>query len=205
MTLDVLLSYAYHRKTDIRALRSALGPDAWIMLDSGAFTAFTTGKPVVLRDYAAWLTEHDGAYNAAVTLDVLGDPITTATNTAWLHSHGYPVLTVATAGTPPAQVAKLAAAAPLFAVGGLVKTPRAILRAYVAACAAIAKRHGSGVHALGVGGPTLLRETGAWSGDSSAPTRSPTFGAVTIWTGRNKMPLGHFAYCVPNTLIKCAF
>ena len=65
--LRLLVSYAYI-------------PDGWepppgmdVLIDSGAFTAHTTGKQISLENYMTFLSDHAGAYRAAFALDVIGD------------------------------------------------------------------------------------------------------------------------------------
>lgn len=185
-SLDVLLSYAYHRSTDIASVRRAIGPDAILMLDSGAFTAHTRRRIVDIRSYAAWLTDLQGLYTRAATLDVIGDPVATRRNTDWLRDQGFDVDPVFTVGEDFGYLPDLAEQGHrLVCVGGIVGTSPTIQRPYLRAVVARAHPAGLGVHALGVGGPRLIRDTDTYSGDSSAPTQSPAFGAITVWTGEN--------------------
>lgn len=181
--LDLMLSYAYHRGTDLAAVRQAIGPDAYMMIDSGAFTAHSRGKAVDLDAYAEYLSTWHGAYDVAVTLDVIGDPEGTRRNTHRLWDAGLDVLPVLTVGDDYAALDRYAEQGQRYVcVGGVVGLRRSVLRPYLLAVAHHARGVGVGLHILGVGGPVLLRATGAYSGDSSTPGQSPAFGAITVPT-----------------------
>ena len=49
---------------------------ASLMLDSGAFSEMTTGKPVDLAEYIAFASEHQAAYDTIVNLDVISGEVT---------------------------------------------------------------------------------------------------------------------------------
>lgn len=49
---------------------------AGMMLDSGAFSEMTSGKPVDLEAYIGYALEHGAAYNSVVNLDVISGDVT---------------------------------------------------------------------------------------------------------------------------------
>lgn len=186
VVLDVMLSYAYHSKTDLYAMRCDLGDDAVMMVDSGAFTAHSKGKPIDMVAYSEFLSRWAGVYDHAITLDVIGDPKGTAVNTDRLWSLGHDVMPVFTVGEDFAQFDRWAKQGHTFVcAGGLVGMNRKALRPYLKAVAQRARASGVHVHALGVGGTRLLAEAGVYSGDSSAATQAPAFGSVCGWSGSN--------------------
>lgn len=189
LCLDVLLSYAYHRDTDLGAIRDALGPDAVLVVDSGAFTAYTKGRVIDLNDYARFCEQWADVIDYAVTLDVIGDHEGTRRNTDALHERGIGVVPVFTMGTPLNELDRLAKEGHrLVYVGGLVPLTRqrTILANYLRAVNAYAANLGLMVHALGVGGVATVQATGVYSGDSSSATQAPAFGAVCVWNGRSQ-------------------
>lgn len=188
LVLDTLWSFAYHRKTDIAAIREAAGPDALLVLDSGAFTAHTQGKPVRIADFMAWLDDWAGQYDHAVTLDVIGDPKATAKNTKVLTDAGYAVAPVFTVGESPRILPKLAAAGHhLVYAGGLVplRTRRQLVTEYLADLSKRAADHGIAVHGLGIGSTALITAAGLYSGDAATAVQSPTRGMIVCWDGGN--------------------
>ena len=186
MAVNILLSFAYHAGTDLAAVKAGLRGQGLLMIDSGAYTAHTTGKTIRLEDYAAYLRTWEGAWDAAVTLDVIGDHAATVRNTRRLHEMGLPVLPVYTFGTPMAELDALAAEFPYICVGGLVafSGQREKLRTYHAAVRRRAARQGCAVHALGMGSVNSLLAIRPYSSDSSAASSAPSFGGVLCWDGR---------------------
>lgn len=72
--LRMLFSYHYFRDADLGALLAnppALGLD--IFADSGAYSAWTTGHPITVPEYAAWLEKWGDRLTCAAALDVIGD------------------------------------------------------------------------------------------------------------------------------------
>lgn len=181
MAVDILMSYAFHKNADLGAVREALGPDQRLMIDSGAFTAFTSGKPIKLEEYAAYLKHWEGAWDYAMSLDVIGDPKGTAKNLAALEALGVPVLPVYTAKAGMAELRALARDHDYVAYGGLVGVPKALQIPATAKVVAEAAKFGTKVHALGQTGAPMFRATNVYSGDSSAASRAPLNFQVPIF------------------------
>ena len=187
MAVNLLLSFAYAADADLAQLRADLTCGE-IMLDSGAFTAHTTGKTIRLDDYAAYLQRWSGCWDHAVTLDVVGDPAATARNTRRLHERGLPVMPVFTRGQALIELDAMVRDHGYVCVGGLVgmqRSDRAGLRARVQILQRRAQDMGGGIHALGVGSTPNLRATRPYSADSSAISQVFRFGRVAYWDGRN--------------------
>lgn len=182
--LDVLLSYAFHSKTDLHTVRQAIGPDALLLVDSGAFTAHSTGKPISREAYAEYLGHYSGAWSAAVSLDVIGDVAATRRNTAWLHARGLAVMPVHTVGAPLAEFDAAVKETGYVAVGGMVGTARESQAAYLRMLIRRAREHGGSIHALGVARPALIRQTRPYSSDVSTVSRTLLHGGIALWNGR---------------------
>ena len=67
--VGLLASFFYYRTFDF----GTLPPDVTLIMDSGAFSAWTLGKQITPADYAAWLKKWAGRYWFAFNLDVIGD------------------------------------------------------------------------------------------------------------------------------------
>ena len=89
MAVNLLLSFAYHADTDLRTIRTRLRCGQ-LMIDSGAFTAYTSGRRIRVYDYARYLTRWAGVWDHAITLDRIGDPANTRRNTRMLHERAWP-------------------------------------------------------------------------------------------------------------------
>lgn len=73
----LLCSYWYFRNTTIREFFNQLGYTPEILLDSGAYSAFTKGKSVSLIDYMAYIKSNKNEITQYISLDVIGDPYIT--------------------------------------------------------------------------------------------------------------------------------
>jgi hypothetical protein len=80
--LRLLVSYHYHRSTDLADLVAGLGGDVDLFADSGAYSAATSGATIRLPDYAAWLHQWAPLFTVQAGLDIIGDHEATARNTA---------------------------------------------------------------------------------------------------------------------------
>jgi hypothetical protein len=183
--LDVLVSFAYNARADLGAIREAIGPDALLVVDSGAFTAWSLGREVTVDGYAEYLHRWAGAYSMAITLDVIGDPVATERNTQALHDQGLPVVPVFTVGAPMATLERLAQSHDLVAAGGLVRQPNSeMTKRYRRTVCARARAAGAAMHLLGVSAPDILRDALPYSCDSSTVVSAATYGAASMWDGR---------------------
>lgn len=184
MAVNMLVSYAFFAKEDLGAFRRAM-PCGRLLLDSGAFTAASTGKPIRLAEYADFLATWRGAYDHAITLDVIGDPVASARNTKHLHDRGLPVLPVFTRGGKPAEFDAMVRDVGYVCVGGGVGMPTALLVQRLRALQVRAEELGGGIHALGVGNLAGLRKIRPYSADASNVSSAFRFGTVIAYDGRN--------------------
>lgn len=73
----LLCSYWYFRNKTIREVLDQLEYTPEILLDSGAYSAFTKGKSVSLIDYMAYIKANEAEITKYISLDVIGDPYIT--------------------------------------------------------------------------------------------------------------------------------
>ncbi|MGF6951891.1 hypothetical protein QF028_004396 [Neobacillus sp. B4I6] len=69
----LLLSYYYFRNKPLKDYVERLGYTPEIMLDSGAYSAFTKGKGIALTDYMNYIEENKEYIHHYFSLDVIGD------------------------------------------------------------------------------------------------------------------------------------
>lgn len=184
MAVNMLLSYAFHADTNLAAVRQDL-VCGLLLVDSGAFTAFTKGRTVNLNGYASYLEKWAGCWDHAVTLDVIGDAAETAKNTRQLHERGIPVMPVFTKGATLAEFDAMVRDVGYVCVGGLVGAPTDIQRKRVRMLQRRAQDAGGGIHALGVGSLATLRAARPYSADASSVSGAFRFGTVVYFTGRD--------------------
>lgn len=131
--LNVLFSYAYLRQDRFLAdLLLALSPHLNILIDSGAFTNHRQGlkaiaagdaatfKPITLDAYQAFCRQIDGKVWGCITLDRLGDPVTTRDNLDRLLDAGLKPIPVFVHGDAYDDVPRLLAINGRICVGSAV-------------------------------------------------------------------------------------
>lgn len=69
----LLCSYWYFKNRSLQEFCSAIGYQPEIMLDSGAYSAFTQGRSVNLFDYMKYIEENADYISRYISLDVIGD------------------------------------------------------------------------------------------------------------------------------------
>lgn len=184
MTVNMLLSYAYHAKTDIAEVKGAARCGR-VMIDSGAFTAHSLGKHISLDEYAEFLETWEGYYDHAVTLDVVGDPAKSKVNTAKLHARGLPVMPVFTRGESIKEFDAMVKDVGYVCVGGGVGMSTKAVTKRAALLQRRAEDLGGGIHALGVGSTRMLRSIRPYSADSSNIANSLGYGMLYFFDGTN--------------------
>jgi hypothetical protein len=181
----MLLSFAFYGRDDIGKYRASM-PCGRLMIDSGAYTAASVGKPIDLREYAEFLTTWRGAIDHAVTLDVIGDPVATRRNTQWLHRRGHNVMPVFTRGDSLAEFDAMVRECGYVCVGGGVGMPKDVVIRRLSGLQRRAEELGGGIHALGVGNLNGLRKIRPYSADSSNVSGAFKFGYLLAYTRNNQ-------------------
>lgn len=179
----MLVSFAFFAQDDLQQYRANM-PCGRLMVDSGAYTAASTGKVISREEYADFLTTWAGVIDHAVTLDVIGDPVATARNTRWLHNRGHRVLPVFTRGGTVAEFDAMVRDCGYVCVGGGVGMSKATYQRRLGALQQRAQELGGGIHALGVGNLNSLRVIRPYSADTSNISSLYVYGAVMAYDGR---------------------
>lgn len=115
----ILVSYAYLKT--FAEQKERLAYRDWA-LDSGAFTAYQLGKPVVLEEYiedAKALVEEDDTLSEVFALDVIGDWKASAANVDRMWEAGIRAIPCFHAGSPEHELIRLSKTFPKIALGGI--------------------------------------------------------------------------------------
>ena len=187
--INILGSYWYFRRQNLTEIL-AQHPGIDFLADSGAFSAYNSGAEVKLADYAAWLLDHATVINAAATLDVIGDPTTTARNTDELthRTNGrITIVPVFHVGSPWTELERLCRNHRYVMLGGAVAVAgrgreTAMLRWCVHAHR-IARDHGTVLHGLGLTRPPYPEKLPWYSIDSSYWTSATRTGTISLFDG----------------------
>lgn len=186
MTFRFLVSFHYHKGTDLQALADAYGGPVEVFADSGAYSAATLGATIGLADYAAWLKDWQHLITTAATLDVIGDPDATQGNTQALEDTGLRVLPVFHTGSPWQRLHDLCKKYPYVALGGMVpysKYPEEVLR-WLVKCFRIGAEYGAVFHGFGQTRFTTIAALPFYSVDSSAWGSGSRYGSIALWDER---------------------
>lgn len=119
--LDALVSFHYYRREE--QMENVLGTKRLCLIgDSGAFSAFTQGQPIVFTEYLAWVRRWLPYLAWAAALDVIGDPAATLRNwRAMRDEHALATVPTLHVGTDPAWLGNYAReGCDFIALGGMV-------------------------------------------------------------------------------------
>ena len=180
----LLLSFAYYARQKEEFWRWIL-PNARILIDSGAFTAWKQGKTIEVKEYSEWLkwVLSMGPLEGAFTLDVVGDPLRTRSQWEFLQGEDLDTIPIFTPGEKWKAIDwYYAHGASIVAAGGLVGSQGRtghIVRFM---------RHAQGrkVHWLGFTDTGPLLHYRPYSCDSSSLFRGARYGIIDVYLGGGK-------------------
>jgi len=112
----VMFSYAAKPSTNVWNLVEEFGME--VLLDSGAFSAWSRGEIISIDDYANCLTKRQPA--KYFNLDVIGDPEATRENQKYLESRGFNPIPVFHLGEPMELLDELVQDYEIVGLGGSV-------------------------------------------------------------------------------------
>jgi hypothetical protein len=186
MSIRVLVSFHFHRDTDLDELVNTLGGDVDLFADSGAYSAFSAGAAISVQDYAQWLRTWAHLFTARSNLDVIGDPDASAAHHRTLTEAGLSVIPVFHLGEPFTVLEDMCEHHGYVALGGLVpylagdkhRTP---LLAWLVKAHMIARKRGAVLHGFGLTSAQLIKDLPFYSLDSSSYTFGRRFGLAYLW------------------------
>lgn len=195
MSVRVLVSYHYHRDTDLDGLVARLGGDVDLFADSGAYSAYASGAVIDLDAYSAWLNRWGHLFTVASNLDVIGDPLASARNHRQLNADGHEVFPVFHLGEPFRLLEGMCESYKFVALGGLVpylasgsgNSNRAQIMRWMVRAHLIAKKTGTVLHAFGCTGSLFLRDLPFYSADSSSYMFARKRCLIYLWDPRDRV------------------
>jgi len=175
-----LMSYAHRRVEPF--LSGCWGPHHRLIIDSGAFSAWSAGEVIRPEAYAEWALRFQRRWRGRLgalefmSLDVIGDQAASWRNHQALRLAGLDPIPIVTHGVELHHLDRAMDEHPRVALGGLVPLTRdaRALRGWLDACfARVLRRYKTTgkiarLHLLGVTQPWVMRRYPAFSVDSSS-------------------------------------
>lgn len=173
---NLLASFLYFRNMNLKEYFKKIGyvPKNF-MLDSGAFSAFTTGRNISLIDYMNYIDEYRMWIKYYISLDVIGDPEMTLDYYRIMKKKGYDPIPVFHYGAEEKYLAEYASQTDYIALGATVPI---LNKAKVAQWIRdIQIRYPSiRLHLLGCNSNEVIRMTGIESCDSATWILAASYG-----------------------------
>lgn len=184
--INILQSYYYllvDGKKEQRILETR-AKDINLLLDCGAYTAYTVGVKIKLNDYIRYLRDCPFPIERYFTLDVLGNPLQTSLNYKKMLNCNLQPLPIFTKGTSFNLIDELYDDSSLIALGALqgggsIKEQGYLKRAMRAV-------DGRKVHWLGYTNKKILYYYKPYSCDNSNITRGFRQGVIQFYLGHNQ-------------------
>lgn len=120
--IPILISYAYIKPSLVDLLERHYDKFD-IILDSGAFTAFNTGRTIELKDYMYFIEKSTLDFEFYFTLDVIGNPSLTNKNYIEMKMAGLDPVPVFTRGQSTEEYNTLYKDQGFIGIGGIAGTP----------------------------------------------------------------------------------
>ena len=179
--LNVLVAYPYLKKPVIETIHryQQNNDDMRFLLDSGAFTAFSSGKPIQLDDYCRFIESLPFKPWRYFTLDVIGDHDATVKNYEIMLSRGFTPVPIYTLGQDYSVIDYYYETSDFVGVGGLVgKSKKVILRTVDKA---MKQAKGRKIHLLGYTAIKDIKYFRPYTCDSSSWSSSLRFGNCLLY------------------------
>lgn len=119
--LNILVAYPYMSNSVIQVLKENQ-KDIRFLLDSGAFTAWKSGKPIQLDEYCKFIESLPFKPWRYFTLDVIGDPEASFKNYEIMIKRGFSPVPIFTRGEELSMIDKYYETSDVLGIGGLVGT-----------------------------------------------------------------------------------
>lgn len=158
-------------------------PDWTWLLDSGAYTNFTSGKDVVTLDgFAELVTRHHDRVWRYFNLDVIGDHEASMAQFAELRGRGLDPIPVFQRGGTAEQLSELLDGHELVGIGGIAGVlTRTGDRDYLRQVMQVAGTRRDRIHLLGVGVRETISRYRPFSVDSASLGNSRMYGHISLF------------------------
>lgn len=181
--MNILVAYPYFTKKVHEELKKIPKEDYSLIVDSGAFSAYNSGKVVHLDEYCGFIDSISDLNFHHVQLDVVFNEEKTIENFKIMRDRGYDCCPVFTRGSDIKYFEKLLADDEYVFVGGVQSGDN--YRGFAKRLLEISK--GQRVHYLAFVKPDFLNHYKPYSVDSSTWANSIRFGRVNMYAGGGRI------------------
>lgn len=181
----LLCSYWYFKNKPLSKFCEELGYQPEILLDSGAYSAFTKGKHVNVLDYIEYIRANRDYIAKYISLDVIGDAKTTVLLWGLMQGLGLNPIPVLHYGDPIKLLELYSVVGAPVALGGTV--PIRDKRVVAAWCAEVKRQYpDTELHLLGSNSKAILHSGVLTSCDASTWYIQAVKGRPTTIPGRDR-------------------
>lgn len=179
--LNLLVAYPYMRKREIDFIKREKD-SVRLLIDSGAFTAWKSGKPIELDDYCTFIEKLPVTPWRYFMLDVVGDPKATFENYNIMLKRGLKPIPVFTRGEDISMLEEYYKTSDVVGIGGLVATQgnRGFVKGIMQH---VGKRK---VHWLGFTSLPYIRAFKPYMVDSSGWEAAARFGQADLYLSEGR-------------------
>lgn len=187
--LNILVAYPYFTKELIKLIAGFEEKYPGVMrlfVDSGAFTAHTTGKVITLDDYCNFINKLPVKPWRYFALDVIGNEVKTISNLKEMYNRGLKPVPVYTFNQDPEDIEYYYTLNDFIGYGGLVgQKQSATVKHGIDKVLRIA--NGRKVHLLGYTSMPWIKKFKPYSCDSSSYSSAQRYGDISLYMGNGIM------------------
>jgi hypothetical protein len=189
LSIGLLCSYEYYGEASSKLMQHAPGVRQWV-LDSGAYSAFATGKEIKIDDYIDFckaMRDTARPPHTIFALDVIGDWRASLRNTEAMWKAGVEAVPAYHAGEPEAVLLGIARDYPKIAIGGTIMAhggarPTSVRKRFFEQC--FARVWPKKIHGFGVSTESLIFAVPWHSADATSWEMGPgRFGEWQAYEG----------------------
>jgi hypothetical protein len=180
--VNILVGYPYlNNKPSLEFFKNNIS-SINLLIDSGAFTAWKSGKPIKIDDYCLFLESINFPTFGYFTLDVVGNPHETMKNYETMLKRGFKPIPIFTRGESLSVLEDYYKTSDIVAIGGLVQTigNKGFVKGIMKH---VNKRK---VHWLGFCNKDFVNHYRPFSIDSSSWESGAIFGSLELYIGKGK-------------------
>jgi hypothetical protein len=179
LKLNLLAAYPFCTEPLLAEI-AALGDDVRFLLDSGAFSAFTSGTTIRVGDYGAFIERLPFKPWRYFNLDIIGDAAGSDRHYQMMRDRGLHPVPIFTRGAGLDELERMYETSDMVGIGGLITNKRTAYGYAKAMIGHVGKRQ---AHLLGLTHPQWIQYLRPYSCDSTSFGRATRYGQMDVYVG----------------------